>query len=205
MRHRTVLVVDDDAALRALVRVTLEAAGFAAVEAADADEAVARVRDDPPAIVILDVEMPGTSGYELCRRLRAGFGNELGMILLSGTRTESFDRVAGLHLGADDYVLKPFAPDELVARVEAVARRLAPPPPPARSKSLTERELEILGLLAEGLGQEEIARRLVIVPKTVAKHLEHINKKLGVHSRAEAVAMAYRERVIEPPGDGSYE
>jgi two-component system, OmpR family, response regulator len=150
VRHRTVLVVDDDAALRALVRATLEAAGFATVEAEGADEAIASVRAEPPAVVILDVEMPKTSGYELCRRLRADFGNGLGMILLSGTRTESFDQVAGLHLGADDYVLKPFAPDELVARVEAVARRLAPPPSPARSTSLTERELEILGLLAKG-------------------------------------------------------
>jgi DNA-binding NarL/FixJ family response regulator len=196
--RRTILVVDDDRPLRALVCEILEAAGFSPIAAANAEEAYAALNADRPAVVILDVEMPGTSGYELCRRLRAEFGNELGIILLSGSRVESFDRVAGLHLGADDYILKPFIPDELVARVEAVARRLPAPSPPTHSQNLTKRELEILRLLGDGLDQAEIAQRLVVTPKTVAKHIENINKKLDVHSRAEAVAVAYRDRVIEP-------
>jgi DNA-binding NarL/FixJ family response regulator len=200
---RRVLIVDDDAGVRALVSEVLAAGGFTTREAGNADEALAAIREERPAVVVLDVEMPGRSGYELCRRLRAEFGNQLGIIFLSGSRTESFDRVAGLHLGADDYVLKPFEPDELVARVESVARRIVAPPAPARSKSLTERELEILCLLAEGLDQGTIATRLVITQKTVAKHIENILKKLHVHSRAEAVAVAYRERVLEPPAHDS--
>jgi DNA-binding NarL/FixJ family response regulator len=107
------------------------------------------------------------------------------------------DRAAGLMLGADDYLLKPFAPEELLARVHALLRR-ARVDRPGTANSLTRRELDVLGLLAEGRTQAEIARELVLSPKTVATHLERILGKLGVHSRAQAVAAAYRERLLEP-------
>lgn len=197
MRDRTILVVDDDAGIRALVSETLTAGGFEPRAVASADEALAAAMAERPALVIADVEMPGMSGYELCRRLRSAFGNAIGFIFLSGSRTESFDRVAGLHLGADDYILKPFEPEELLARVEAVQRRLPSAPAAGPSAGLTAREHEILRLLAEGLDQETIARTLVITQKTVAKHIERVLKKLRVHSRAEAVAAAYRDGVLE--------
>ena len=187
----TVLVVDDDADFRHFLRTLLEQAGYAVVEADGAVEALNGV-EPRPELVVLDVAMAPTSGYEVCRVLRAR-RPDLPILFVSGERTEALDRVAGLTLGADDYLVKPFEPGELLARVQALLRRALPQP---RATLLTERELEVLHLLAEGLKQPEIAQRLVISPKTVATHIEHVLTKLGVHSRAEAVAAAYRRDLL---------
>jgi DNA-binding NarL/FixJ family response regulator len=197
----SILVVEDDAAFREHVRVVLESAGFAVVEAADGELALRLVAEDEPSLVLLDVHLPGFSGYEICRSLREEHGQGIGIIFLSGSKTDSIDRATGLGLGADDYVLKPFEPDELVARVRAVLRRIdpavaAPSPASGGGFGLTPRELEILGLLTEGLTQDQIAERLVIAPKTVATHIERILGKLGVQSRAQAVAFAFRESLV---------
>lgn len=194
-REGPILVVDDDAGCRAMIREVLGRAGYRLHEAASAEEARALVLEERPSLAILDVRLPGLSGYEACRELRDQFGPELPIVFVSGARTESFDRVAGLLIGADDYVTKPFAPDELLARVRVLLRRTAVPIS-ERLAALTKRELEVLRLLAEGLEQSEIARRLVISPKTVATHIEHILSKLGVHSRAQAVAVAYRDELL---------
>jgi DNA-binding NarL/FixJ family response regulator len=100
-----------------------------------------------------------------------------------------------LLIGGDDYLVKPFAPDELLARVGALLRRSGTRVAAERAQ-LTAREHEVLGLLAEGLEHQEIADRLIISPKTVGTHIEHVLGKLGVHSRAQAVAAAYREGLI---------
>jgi DNA-binding NarL/FixJ family response regulator len=195
-----VLIVDDDEGVRTLVADVLGRAGFSVVQAASGEEALEAAERMRPSLAILDVNMPEMSGYALCRELRERFGNELLIVFLSGVRTEAFDRVAGLLIGADDYLSKPFAPDELVARAEALIRRApAPAADGSRLKGLTPRELEVLRLLAEGRRQPEIAEQLVISPGTVAKHIEHILEKLGAHSRAEAVAVAYREDLFGSP------
>jgi DNA-binding NarL/FixJ family response regulator len=187
----TVLVVDDDADFRAFVRALLEGGGYRVVEAAGADEALNGIEPEP-SLVVLDVAMSPTSGYEVCRVLRAR-EPDLPILFVSGEQTEPLDRVAGLTLGADDYLVKPFEPGELLARVQALLRRRLPQ---RGATSLTRRELEVLLLLADGLKQREIADRLVISPKTVGTHIEHVLSKLDVHSRAEAVAAAYRRDLI---------
>ncbi|HKO73747.1 MAG TPA: response regulator transcription factor [Gaiellaceae bacterium] len=192
-----ILVVDDDPCCRMLVAEALGAVGFETHEVETADEALDFVAGDAPALVILDVNLPLVSGYEVCRRLRDRFGMGLPIVFLSGERVESFDRVAGLLIGADDYVVKPFAPDELVARVQPLLGRSHAPAQPRGLSRLTKRELEVLGLLAEGKPQAEIADELVITQKTVGTHIEHILSKLGVKSRAQAVALAYRDRLLE--------
>jgi DNA-binding NarL/FixJ family response regulator len=196
-----VLVVDDDLSFRALARAVLEQGGYAVVEAADAAEALAAVREAPPAAVLLDVHLPGVSGYEVCRSLRDEHGDGLPVIFVSGARTESYDRVAGLTIGADDYIVKPFAPDELLARLRCVRRRHAPPGP-AAAAGLSPREHDVLTLLAGGADQLEIAERLVLSESTVGKHIERILEKLGVHSRAQAVAAAYRQALVPLPEPG---
>jgi two-component system response regulator MprA len=192
-----VLVVDDDADFRAHVRESLELGGFRVVDLADGLAALASARTERPAAVLLDVNMPGLCGYEVCRALREEHGPAFPLMFISGERTESFDRVAGLTIGADDYLVKPFEADELLARLRCLLRRYGTAD--TLVSVLTEREQEVLGLLADGLDQRAIAERLVISPKTVSTHIERILAKLGAHSRAEAVSLAYRLQLVAVP------
>ena len=189
--RETILVVDDDPAFRVFVRGLLESADYRVTEAAGAVEALNGIKPRPE-LVILDVAMAPTTGYEVCRVLRSR-RPELPILFVSGEQTGALDRVAGLTLGADDYLVKPFEPEELLARVQALLRRSLPQ---RAVSALTERELEVLHLLADGLKQQEIAQRLVISAKTVGTHIEHVLSKLDVHSRAEAVAAAYRRDLL---------
>ena len=119
-----ILVVDDERAVRESLRRALELEGYQIELAADGTEALYRLESgDEPDAMILDVLMPGVDGLEVCRRLR-GTGSKLPVLMLTA-RTEVEDRVAGLDAGADDYVTKPFALDELLARVRALLRRTA--------------------------------------------------------------------------------
>jgi DNA-binding NarL/FixJ family response regulator len=192
---RSILLVDDDEGMRAVLTEVFSAAGFTALTAASGEEALELAASDKPALVVLEVSLPGCSGYEVCSRLRQTFGQTIGIVFLSGERTESLDHVAGLLLGADDYVVKPFDPDQLVARVRAILRRGAHEVP-KQASGLTRREQQILQLLAQGQAQAEIASELVISTKTVGTHIEHILAKLDVRSRAQAVALAYREDLL---------
>jgi DNA-binding NarL/FixJ family response regulator len=198
----TVLLVEDDQSLRCLMASLLEEASYATVEVGSGEEALQVAAERRIDVALLDIELPGLSGYEVCRRLREQLGPSLPIMFVSGSRTEALDRVAGLLIGADDYLVKPFAPEELLARVRALLRR-AQAGRPANGNGggngnggLTSRELQVLNLLAEGRSQSEIAKELVISPKTVGTHLERILGKLGVHSRAQAVAVAYREGLL---------
>ena len=119
----TVLVVDDDAAAREHLADVFNSAGYATLEAASGNEALAAARLTPPSAVVLDVTLPGMTGYDVCRTLREEHGQDLPIIFLSSDRTEPLDRVVGLMMGADDYVVAPFAAPELVARIgRALAR-----------------------------------------------------------------------------------
>ena len=189
------LVVDDDPLIGDLIVATLAEHGYATRRAGDAREALHLIELETPDVVLLDVHLPDLSGYQLCSTLREDFGDAIGVMLISGERKESFDRAAGLLLGADDYLVKPFVLDELLARVQRLARRSRPVTRSVTAR-LTRREAEVLRLLAAGLEQGDIARDLVITPRTVAKHIEHILFKLGVHSRAQAIALAFREEIV---------
>jgi two-component system, NarL family, nitrate/nitrite response regulator NarL len=200
-----ILIVDDDEPFRALVASLLERAGYATAEASTGEEALTSVRRETPACILLDVLLPRATGYEVCRELRDRYGEALPIVFVTGERTEPADRVAGLLIGADDYILKPFDPDELIARVRRLLVRsdiLAKFVGDKRHGfQLTDRELEVLRLLAEGLEQDGIARELFISPKTVSTHIQRILTKLGVHSRAQAIAVAYRENLVAKGAD----
>jgi DNA-binding NarL/FixJ family response regulator len=191
---RAVLIVDDDAGDRATFREALARSGYAIAEAASGEQALELAEQIDPAVVILDVCLPGISGYEVCHALRQRFGEELPIVFVSAARTESYDRVAGLLLGGDSYFSKPVAPDELLIHVHRLMTRVRPLPP-AVARTLTVREREVLRLLAEGLTPSEIACQLVLSQKTVGTHIEHIFIKLGVRNRAQAVAVAYRNKL----------
>jgi DNA-binding NarL/FixJ family response regulator len=201
--QKSVLIADPDAAVRELVSRLFQRIGYRIREASGGDEALKDAVREEPGLAILDVSLPGISGYELCRELKDRFGPALPVVLVSSERTEPLDRVGGLLVGADDYIVKPFDPDELLVR----ARRLLEQPSATRplrrtdtngnSASLTKRELQVLRLLAAGSSQSAIARELVIAPKTVSTHIQRILAKLGVHNQAQAVAAAFRLGLTE--------
>jgi DNA-binding response OmpR family regulator len=119
----TVLVVDDEPIVREVVCSYLQREGYRTLEAGDGPTARALLEQSTPALVVLDLMLPGTDGLELCRWIRGR--SELPLIMLTA-RGEEADRIVGLELGADDYVTKPFSPRELVARVRSVLRRASP-------------------------------------------------------------------------------
>jgi two-component system OmpR family response regulator len=123
---RTILIADDDPHIRQLLIFALGKAGLDAIEAEDGEAALAVAAAQRPDLVVLDINMPRMDGLEVCRRLRAE-GN-LPILFLS-SRDDEIDRVLGIELGADDYVVKPFSPREVVARVMAILRRTQARPP----------------------------------------------------------------------------
>jgi DNA-binding NarL/FixJ family response regulator len=196
----SILIVDDDPGARALMASLVERIGHSPTEAETGEEALEAARRQRPSCVLLDVHLPRVSGYEVCRWLRDEYGQDLPIIFVTGERTEPSDRVAGLLIGADDYVIKPYDPDELIARVRRAISRSHPEEiraaPWREGFDLTVRERQVLALLAKGLGQPAIASELFISPKTVATHIQRILPKLGVRSRAQAVAVAHREGLV---------
>lgn len=192
----SILVVDPDDDVREQIRTALDHLGYVLVEASTGEEALEAASASPPQLVVLDVCLPGISGYEVCRALRDEFGERLPIIFVSGERTESFDRAAGFLIGGDDYLVKPLDLDEFVAHVRRHLER------PTRAFEgvgikLTKREVEVLQLITDGLSQAEIARRLFVSPKTVGAHTERLFKKLGAHTRAQAVSLAYQHGLLE--------
>ncbi|MFE0703998.1 response regulator transcription factor [Streptomyces sp. NPDC058872] len=166
---RHILVVDDDAAIRRSLARGLRLGGFSVDLAEDGRCALEKVACDPPDALVLDISMPGPSGIEVCRTLR-GKGNDVPVLMLSA-RDETADRIAGLQAGADDYLVKPFALQELSLRLRALLRR-RPPEVSGRLRAgpltvdltsrealldgtvlqLTRREFELLTMLARNAG-----------------------------------------------------
>jgi DNA-binding response OmpR family regulator len=151
---RRVLVVDDEAHIRAVLRGYLEAEGFAVAEAADGEAAVAQVRAQTPDLVLLDVMLPGMDGLEVLRQVRA-FSDVF--VILVTARTEEVDKLVGLGVGADDYVTKPFSAREVAARVKAVLRR-------DRGRPAEDADVLRFEGLTVDLAGREVVRRESVVP-----------------------------------------
>lgn len=126
MNGRKILVVDDEAAIRDMLRVALEMADYQCLTATNAQEAHAIIIDETPDLVLLDWMMPGTSGLELARRLKRDEVTASIPIIMLTAKGEEDNKIQGLEVGADDYITKPFSPRELVARLKAVLRRTEP-------------------------------------------------------------------------------
>jgi len=122
---KSALIIEDDADIAEIVRFNLEAEGFAAVVAATGEQGLTLALDkaNPPLLIVLDLMLPGMNGMELCRRLRRESHTRRVPIIMLTAKTSEADRVAGLDLGADDYIAKPFSVRELMARVRAILRR----------------------------------------------------------------------------------
>ncbi len=145
MTHH-VLVVDDDPHIRDLLSFALGKAGMRVSEAEDGEAAFAAVERAVPDLMILDINMPRLDGLDLCRRLR-GSGGALAHlpILFLSSRDDAVDRIVGIEIGGDDYVVKPFSPREVVARVGAILKRGVPAPPPLPASVLRQGRLRLDG------------------------------------------------------------
>lgn len=120
---KKVLVLEDEANIRSFIVINLKRNGYEPVEAETGEDALDRLRENPEiGVALLDVMLPGIDGFEVCRRIRAS-GAKTGIIMLTA-KSQEMDKVTGLMTGADDYVTKPFSPSELIARVDALYRRL---------------------------------------------------------------------------------
>lgn len=203
----SVLVVDDEPTIGEVVARYLERAGYHARVAGDGPQALALCAQSPPDLVVLDIMLPGIDGLEVMRRLREGESSPARVILLTARGREA-ERIVGLRRGADDYVVKPFSPGELVARVEAVLRRERPAAPRApvlefeglriepatrtvvvgkREVALTVREFDLLLFLALHPGQVFSRDRLMesvwqlpdyTDSSTVTVHIRRLRAKL---------------------------
>lgn len=129
MSKKTILIIDDEPAIRDMLRVALEMADYRCLEADNAQQGHALVIDEKPDLLLLDWMMPGTSGIELARRLKRDEVTAKTPIIMLTAKGEEDNKIQGLETGADDYITKPFSPRELIARLKAVLRRIEPDTP----------------------------------------------------------------------------
>ncbi|MDQ1478451.1 MAG: hypothetical protein QOE62_3680 [Actinomycetota bacterium] len=205
MSNPRILVVDDDEQSRALVRVALESENFSVLEASDGLQALDLVSSEAPDLVVLDVNLPSMGGFDVLAQIR--LARSVPVIMVTGRDAET-DRVLGLELGADDYVIKPFAPRELTSRVRAILRRSSPASPEehldfvglhidltsrevkveGRRVGLTTREFELLAFLASSprrvYSRAQLLERVWSSalewqdPATVTEHVRRIRLKI---------------------------
>ncbi|MFF7963741.1 response regulator [Streptomyces sp. NPDC007903] len=207
-----VLLVDDHQVVRRGLRTFLEVQDDIEVvgEAADGAEGVARAEELRPAVILMDVLMPGTDGIDALRRLRE-LGNPARVLIVTSF-TERRTVVPALRAGAAGYVYKDVDPDALAAAIrsvhaghillqsevaDALLTQEGPNSGQGRGGSLTEREREVLGLIADGRSNREIARALVLSEKTVKTHVSNILMKLDLADRTQAALWAVRHGVSD--------
>ncbi len=209
MAKKTILAIDDEKDLIELVRYNLEKEGFQVSGARDGESGLAQAIQEMPDVVLVDLMLPGIDGLEVCRRLKSNTRTAaIPLIMLTAKSSES-DRVVGLELGADDYVVKPFSPRELVARIRALLRRTnVQEEPPTRIRRgdlvidldrrevscaempvvLTATEFRLLHFLAAHPGHvftrselidNVLGRNIAVLDRTIDVHIMALRRKLG--------------------------
>jgi len=201
---KRILVIDDEAKIRTHTAELLRLEGFEVTEARNGREGVDKARAAPPDLIVCDITMPEMNGHRVLETLREDARTaQVPFIFLTGW-SERDDLRTGMNLGADDYLVKPVVPDDLLASVRARLRRaelaaaavpkrtvgVEPKPEQLEALGLTPREAEVLFWVARGKTNDEIATVLGIGLSTVKKHLESTYAKLGVENRTTAAAMA---------------
>ncbi len=197
---KRLLVVDDEPNLLRAVAGTLRAEGYEVQTARSGAEALARVLESIPDLIVSDIRMPGMSGYALARQLRSSPHTDLIPIVFLTAKDETSDRIEGFRAGVDAYITKPFEPDELVAiisnilsRVQRTHARVAQLVTASQPKEhdfipdeeLTEAENRVAGAVARGLSNKEIAAELSISARTVENHISRILAKKNFSNRVE--------------------
>jgi|SRR5688572_1370991 DNA-binding NarL/FixJ family response regulator len=207
---KRLLVVDDDASLLLAVSETLRAEGYVVVTARRGAEALVRVAERLPDLIISDIRMPGMDGYQLARNLRSAPHTRLVPIVFLTAKDETADRIAGFRTGVDAYITKPFESEELVAIVAGILERIQRTHGDLarlfgeneeeitfqRDEELTDAEWRVAETVARGLSNKEIASELNLSLRTVEGHISHILDKKNLSNRVELalhVAAARRQ------------
>ncbi len=203
---KKILVVDDDTTLRTALTRYLEKRGYRVQDAASGLEAFKIFEKDPADLIVSDVLMPEMDGYEFCRRLRDTRSGQLVPFIFLSSKSDVEDRVQGHSIGADDYLIKPFEPKELLAKIEAQlerSRRMhseiirlmqqsngvpAPAPLP-----LTPAEEKVFWEVIQGYTNKQIGDHLFVSPRTVQTHLSNILSKLQLENRSQLVRFAFEQ------------
>lgn len=225
-----ILVIDDEPDVLHLVVANLRGAGFEVITAADGSEGLAKARSEKPALIVLDLMLPGMSGLEICRKLRADTETAGIFTVMLTARHEEYDRIVGFELGADDYICKPFSPRELVLRVKSVLRGGVPSAAKPRMLeagplridrrrrkvqvngepvSLTSTEFNLLASLAEQPGRV-LSRQSLLdriwgletngASRTIDVHVRHLREKLGEAADCIQTIRGFGYRLSEKPG-----
>lgn len=196
---KRLLVVDDEPNLLRAVAAVLRAEGYEVLTARSSAEALLRVAESVPDLIVSDIRMPGMDGYQLARKLRSSSRTDLIPIIFLTARDETADRVAGFRAGVDAYLVKPFEPDELIAVISNILRRVerthteiarlvgpkSDAPGLFHDEELTEAEERIAVSVARGLSNKEIAAEFEISVRTVENHISHILAKKNFDNRVE--------------------
>jgi DNA-binding NarL/FixJ family response regulator len=208
---KQLLVVDDDPGLLLAVSETLRAEGYEVQTARRGSEAMVRVAEALPDLIISDIRMPGMDGYALVRNLRASPRSRLVPIIFLTAKDETADRIAGFRSGVDAYVTKPFETEELVAIVKSILERVQrthsdlarmfgeqerdDPLDLIRDEDLTDAEWRVAEAVARGLSNKEIAAELKLSLRTIEGHISRILDKKNLSNRVE-LALHVRERRV---------
>ena len=225
--NKKILVADDEVDVLNLVSANLKAAGFSVLKAETGSSALEQARHSLPALLILDLMLPGISGLDVCKALRADPATRGIPIIMLTAKAEEVDRIVGLELGADDYITKPFSPRELVLRVKSIIRRVSTPQEPqdvikfrdiqvdrarcevlvrGRSVDFTATEFKLLTLLLERRGRVQTRDTLLndvwgyenaIDTRTVDTHVRRVREKLGKTSDCIETIRGFGYRMSE--------
>ncbi len=208
-----ILIVDDDRTLRAALTRYLTDRGFVVYSAASGSEGLNSFSQGVPDLIVSDVVMPGMDGFELCAKIRETEQGQLLPFIFLSARCELEDRIQGHSIGADDYLVKPFHPKELIAKIEGqlarasrissqIDRALQKPGPAAVATRpplpLTPAEGKVFWEVIQGYTNKKIGDRLFISPRTVQTHLSSILSKLSLENRSQLIRYAF-ENGHTPP------
>ncbi|HHP7244832.1 MAG TPA: response regulator transcription factor [Elainellaceae cyanobacterium] len=221
---KKILIVDDDITLATALNRYLTNRGYSVRHACSGIEGLALFKEDVPDVVVSDVLMPEMNGLEFCHRLRALRSGQLVPFIFLSSRKDVEDRIEGHKMGADDYLVKPFEPRELVAKIEAQlerSRRLnseiiklmqqsvtatttaavdSTPAPTPEPLPLTPAEKRVFAEVIQGFTNKQIGDRLFLSPRTVQTHLSNILNKLQLENRSQLIRYAF-EHGYHPPVD----
>jgi DNA-binding NarL/FixJ family response regulator len=205
----TLLLIDDDPNLVLLVQDYLELRGYTVITAKNGRDALKILEKDIPNLIICDVMMPEMDGYAFVKKVRDNPQTNWLPILFLSAKGQIQDRVAGLSKGADVYMVKPFEPDELVAQIEAslnqsLRMRQSQGPDLGTTVSvhvpfdveLTPTEQRVIGMVAKGMANREIAENLSVSQRTIESHVSNMLGKTGLHNRTELARWAIEQRMI---------